>query len=49
MGMGFKTNGLGLSGLRVNTVECDHETELVANLADFDARFLPAILLTSVE
>ena len=47
--MGFKTNGLGLRGLRVNTVQCDHETELVPDLADVDARFLPAILLTSVE
>jgi hypothetical protein len=49
MGVGFEANGLGLRGLRVNIVQCDHETKLVTDLADVDARFLPAILLTSVE
>ena len=49
MGMGLKANGLGLRGFRVHTVECDHETELFAHLADVNAWFLPAILLTPKE
>jgi hypothetical protein len=43
----FKANGFGLRGLGVNTVQGDHETKLVADLAGVDGSFLPAILTTS--
>lgn len=48
-GIGFKADGLCLRGLGVDTVQCDHETEAVADLTGVNAGLLPAVLLTSEE
>ena len=45
--MRFKANSVGLGGLGIDTIQCDHKSKLIAGLASVDPRSFPAILLTS--